>query len=95
MDFNLTIPWLLEATFPHFATGSCQCVGCIALYLLQSIAKDVIRFRQLLVLPIWDQGKDDYREGEVHLEEGDESLLSVGFLGNETPLIGVESGIFE
>lgn len=49
---------------------------------------------QLLILPIWVQRKEYYREGEEQLEEGDESLLAAGFVKNETPLItGVESGI--
>ena len=43
---------------------------------------------------IWDQRKDDYKEGEEQSEEGDESLLPEEFLDNEAPLIaGVESGI--
>jgi hypothetical protein len=47
-----------------------------------------------LSFPFGTKEKISYREGELHLEEGDESLLPAEFLKKETPAItGVESGI--
>lgn len=53
----------------------------------------MIRFRELTVRTIRDQGKDDYREAELRLEDK-KSLFTAGLVREETLLIAeMENGI--
>lgn len=54
----------------------------------------MIRDGELTVRTIGDQGKDDYREAELHLEDQQESLFTVGIAREEMLLIAkIESRI--
>jgi len=53
----------------------------------------MIRFRELKLRTFRDQGKDNYREAELCLED-QESLFTAGLVREETLLIAeMESGI--